>query len=108
MYYRINPVDGYIVIQNGNTDGAILSVTNLRTTNMKEPVANGGVLPVAPQAAVMMMRRFSARLLEQENDSNPDGSTDETIKSPVQIHTEETLALANTLFISVRQWLEVN
>lgn len=108
MYYRINPVDGYIVIQNGNTDGAILSVTNLRTTNMREPVANGGIIPVAPQMAVMMMRSFSARLLEQENDPNPDGPAEETPKSPVQIHTEETLAFASTLFLSVRQWLDEN
>ena len=108
MYYRINPVDGYIVIQNGNTDGAILSVTNLRTTNMREPVANGGIIPVAPQMAVMMMRSFSARLLEQENDPNPDGPAEETPKSPVQIHTEETLAFAGTLFLSVRQWLDEN
>jgi len=104
MYYRINPVDGYIVIQNGNTDGAILSVTNLRTANMREPVANGGIIPVAPQAAVMMMRRFSARLLEQENDE----PTEETPKTPVQIHAEETLALTSTLFLSVRQWLDEN
>lgn len=104
MYYRINPVDGYIVIQNGNTDGAILSVTNLRTTNMREPVANGGIIPVAPQTAVMMMRSFSARLLEQENDE----PTEDTPKSPVQIHTEETLAFASTLFLSVRQWLDEN
>lgn len=104
MYYRINPVDGYIVIQNGNTDGAILSVTNLRTTNMQEPVANGGIIPVAPQAAVMMMRSFSARLLEQENDE----PTEETPKTPVQIHAEETLAFASTLFLSVRQWLDEN
>lgn len=108
MYYRINPVDGYIVIQNGNTDGAILSVTNLRTTNMREPVANGGVVPVAPQMAVMMMRSFSARLLEQESDPNPDGPAEETPKSPVQIHTEETLAFASELFLSVRQWLDKN
>ncbi len=108
MYYRINPVDGYIVIQNGNTDGAILSITNLRTTNMQEPVANGGVLPVAPQAAVVMMRNFSTRLLEQENDSGFDGPAEETPKSPVQIHTEETLAFASTLFLSVYQWLDEN
>lgn len=108
MYYRINPVDGYIVIQNGNTDGAILSVTNLRTTNMREPVANGGIIPVAPQMAVMMMRSFSARLLEQENAPNPDEPTEEAAKSPVQIHTEETLAFASKLFLSVRQWLDEN
>jgi hypothetical protein len=108
MYYRINPVDGYIVIQNGNTDGAILSVTNLRTTNMREPVANGGVVPVAPQMAVMMMRSFSARLQAPESDSNPDAPTEETPKSPAQIHAEETLALTSTLFLSVRQWLDEN
>lgn len=108
MYYRINPVDGYIVIQNGNTDGAILSVTNLRTTNMREPVANGGVLPVAPQTAVMMMRSFSVRLQEQDSDSNPDKPTEEAPKTPVQIHTEETLAFASELFVSVRRWLDTN
>lgn len=108
MYYRINPVDGYIVIQNGNTDGAILSITNLRTTNMREPVGNGGIVPVAPQMAVMMMRRFSARLQEPENDSNPNEPTEEATKSPVQIHTEETLAFASDLFLSVRNWLDEN
>lgn len=108
MYYRINPVEGYIVIQNGNTDGAVLSVTNLRTTNMRGPVANGGVLPVAPQTAVMMMRSFSARLQEPESDSDPDRPAEETTKTPVQIHTEETLAFASELFLSVRRWLDKN
>lgn len=108
MYYRINPVDGYIVIQNGNTNGAILSVTNLRTTNMRGPVANGGVVPVAPKTAVMMMRSFSVRLLNQGNDSTPDKPTEEANKSPVQIYTEEILAFANELFLSVRRWLDSN
>ena len=106
MYYRINPIDGYIVIQNGNTDGAILSVTNLRTTNMRQPVANGGVLPVASQVAVMTMRNFSAQLLEQENNPNPDTPAEETAKTPAQIHAEETIALAGELFTSVHQWLD--
>jgi hypothetical protein len=105
MYYRINPVDGYIVIQNGNADGAILSITNLRTTNMQEPVANGGVLPVATQTAVTMMRSFSARLLEKESDSDPDTPTEEA-KTPEQIHIEETQAFAGRLFVSVRRWLD--
>ena len=108
MYYKINPVDGYIVIQNGNTDGAILSITNLRATNMREPVANGGVLPVTSQMVVTMMQSYSARLLEQEDDSNTGESTEETTKTPVQIHTEETLAFASMLFLSVRQWLDAN
>ena len=104
MYYRINPVDGYIVVQNSSAGEEILSITNLRTTNMQGPVANGGIIPVAPQAAVMMMRSFSARLLEQENDE----PTEETPKTPVQIHAEETQAFASTLFLSVRQWLDEN
>ena len=108
MYYRINPIDGYIVIQNGNTDGAILSVTNLRTTNMQKPVENGGILPVAPQRVVLMMRSFAARLQEQENGFTPDAPTGEAVKTPVQIHTEETLAFASTLFLSVRKWLDKN
>lgn len=108
MYYRINPVNGYIVIQNGNTDDALLSITNLRTTNMQEPVANGGVVATAPQAAVMMMRSFSARLLKQESNPNPDEPTEEAVKSPVQLHTEQTQAFARTLFLSVHQWLDEN
>ena len=105
MYYRVNPVDGYIVIQNNNEDGAILSVTNLRTTNKYEPVADGGVLAVTPKMAVMMMRSFSMRLMEQENAPEIDEPA-EVEKTPVQIHTEETLAFAGNLFLSVRQWLE--
>ena len=106
MYYRINPIDGYIVIQNGNTDKALLSITNLRTTNVDEPVADGGVLPVAPQMAVMMMRRFSTYLMEQENNPMPDEPAEEETRVPVQVYTEQTLAFASELFSSVRRWLE--
>ena len=109
MYYRVNPIDGYIVIQNGNTEGdEILSITNLRTTNQHKPATNGGVLPVKSQTAVMMMRSFSRRLQEQENNPMPEEPTEELTKPNVQTHTQETIALATALFSSVRQWLDSN
>ena len=112
MYYRVHPVDGYIVIQNANTDDARLSITNLRTTNANEPAVNGGVVAVAPQAAVLLMRRFSEQILAQENNPDitpePEEPNDETTKSPAEIHTEETIAFANAMFTSVRQWMDID
>jgi hypothetical protein len=46
-------------------------------------------------------------MLEQEMNPKPEEPTEE-IKSPVQIHAEETLALASRLFLAVRQWLGEN
>ncbi len=66
MYYQVRPVNGYIVIQNGNTDGAILSITNLRTTNLSKPATNGGVLNLTPTEAVTMMRSFSTYMNERQ------------------------------------------
>ena len=111
MYYRVNPMDGYIVIQNGNTDGALLSITNLRTTNMTAPVSDGGILPVAEQEAVMMMGRFYGRMMEityetqYDPGEKPEEPTQDVPKDP-QLQVEATLAFANTLFTSVRKWLE--
>lgn len=105
MYYRVNPIEDYIVIQNANTSGdEVLSITNLRTTNTKEPAVNAGILAVQPKMAVMMMRRFSARLLAQETESG--GPVQEVAKTPAQLQAEATIAFANDLFVSVRQWLK--
>ena len=101
MYYRVNPMEGYIVIQNGNTtEGQILSITNLRTTNMNAPAANGGVDYVTPKAAVMMMRAFDQRMIDLEN-----APPEEEIKTPAQQQAEANIQFANTMFPSVRQWL---
>lgn len=105
MYYRIHPVDGYIVIQNGSTDESILSITNLRTTNMRAPVANGGVLPVDLDTAVVMMNSFSQQL--QANQAAPEKPIEEP-KTPEQIHAEKVLAFTSELFSSVQQWLDEN
>ena len=97
MYYRVTPVDGYIVIQNANTDGAILSVTNLRTTNPTAPAANGGVQAVAQQEAVLFMHTFTRRLMHPET-QNPDAVP------PVQ--EDPVLTLTQVLFAAVKTWLE--
>ena len=98
MYYRVTPIDGYIVIQNGNTDGAILSITNLRTTNQTKPAANGGVLPVAKKEAVLTMRSFSMRMIQQEAENmQPDDSASQQPQEDVW---------TQMLFASVRAWLK--
>jgi len=108
MYYRVTPVNGYIVIQNANTDGAVLSVTNLRTTNLTGPAANGGILPVAQQEAVAMMDTFSAYLQEKESQEapipQPDEPQEEGITAEQQVNAN--LLMAQALFADVRLWLE--
>ena len=109
MYYRVTPVDGYIVIQNGNTDGAILSVTNLRTTNLTNPATKGGVLPIGAQEAVRVMSGFSAYMLENQQNAETEVPQPEepqenlpSVEDLVQAHQQ----LANALFADVRRWLE--
>ncbi len=105
MYYRVNPVDGYIVIQNGNTSGEeVLAITNLRTTNGKEPAHNAGVLPVKSRMAVMTMRRFAAQL--QENETFVEDPVEEEVMPPEQPQVDTMPNIADALFVSVRQWLK--
>lgn len=103
MYYQITPVDGYIVIQNANTDDAILSITNLRTTNLQKPAENGGVVPVTKQEAVLMMARFSEYMLLKEDEEDPKPENPEIPEEPP---VDANLLMAKELFTSVRQWLE--
>jgi hypothetical protein len=102
MYYRVTPVEGYIVIQNGNTDGAILSITNLRTTNLTKVLEDGGILKVAPKEAVAMMDEFSAYLLEKQNQPQEP----EEVLPSAQDQVNANLQTANVLFGDVRQWLK--
>lgn len=110
MYYRVTPVNGYIVIQNANTDGAILSITNLRTTNLNKAVENGGILPVSSQEAVVMMQSFSAYMLEKQSKEEdlPMPEEPENERPSAQDNAEANKKLANSLFTSVRQWLDIN
>jgi hypothetical protein len=107
MYYRVTPVNGYIVIQNGSTDGAILSLTNLRTTNLTQPAANGGVLPVEAKYAVVMMETFSSYMQEKKDEEIPEIQPDEPENVPsAEDQAQVNLQQANALFADVRQWLE--
>jgi hypothetical protein len=107
MYYRVTPVAGYIVIQNGNTDDAVLSITNLRTTNLTAPVENGGVLPVAQQEVTAMMDDFTAYLQEKQNaESDPQPSDPEEYIPSAQEQAQANAQMADILFTSVRQWLD--
>lgn len=110
MYYQVMPVNGYIVIQNSNTDDALLSITNLRTTNLTAPAEKGGILPVAQQEAVTMMAEFSAYMLEKQNEPEeiPEPSEPEEKLPSAQEQADKNLLMANTLFTSVRQWLETD
>jgi len=95
MFYRVTPVDGYIVIQNGNTDGQLLSITNLRTTNPENPAAGGGVQSIMQAEAVLVMRRFARHLAAPQ----------EKPEAPV-VQEDPVLVLTAQLFSAVRDWLE--
>ena len=104
MYYQVTPVGGYIVIQNANTtSGAILSITNLRTTNMTGPAENGGVLQVKKQEALALMEEFTAYLIEKQNAPQPDDDEEKlpTAEEQAQVNAQ----LANEIFTDVRRWL---
>lgn len=103
MYYRVTPVDGYIVIQNGSEGEQILSITNLRTTNLDGPVDGSGVLEVSDEEVIEVMGAFTEYLLNRP--------TPEIIPVPEKIPTVEEQLEANrllveALFADVRAWLE--
>jgi hypothetical protein len=89
-------VDGYIVIQNGNTDGQLLSITNLRATNPTNPAVDGGVQAVSQAEAVRVMRRFTERLNAPA--VRPEEPT---------VQEDPILTLTKVLFTAVRTWLEI-
>ena len=106
LYYRVNPMNGYIVIQNGNTEGgALLSLTNIRATNAIAPAPDGGIVWVTPHAALAVMSEFSDRMLEPEIEPDILPESAETI---LQQNTQSNITFANTMFASVSTWLEEN
>ena len=103
MYYRVTPVDGYIVIQNANEDGAILSITNLRTTNLTAPASDGGILPVTSQEAIDVIDNFATYMLMRPEEPQPSEPEEEMPSVEEQVQATQQQAAA--LFTSVRQWL---
>lgn len=112
LYYKVNPINGYIVIRNGSTDGSILSLTNLRTTNATAPVTDGGVLPVAAPEAVRVAEDVTIFLFSMHNQADTKPSEPEEPEEPkeegstAQQHAQANLEMANILFTSVRRWLD--
>lgn len=101
MYYQVTPINGYIVIQNGCEGDEILSITNLRTTNLTAPVDGGGILPVAEEEAIEMMEMFTAYLL-----TRPEEEPMPEVVPPVEEETMTNEQLTDALFADVRVWLE--
>ena len=99
LYYRVTPIDGYIVIQNGATNESVLSVTKLRATNLNGEVVNGGILPVQQEEAMEMMTTFSRRLMQN---GNTEGEVVEPIDPTVQLFRD----FLRILFGDVRAWLK--
>lgn len=97
-------MNGYIVIQNGSEDGAILSVTNLRTTNLYEPIDGIGVLQIQADEAVEFMGVF-VRMLHEEEEILPQPEEPLTL---LQQQAARVEALGAALFEDVRIWLAQN
>ena len=108
LYYQVTPIAGYIVIQNGNTDDAILSITNLRTTNLNGPAENGGVLDLEGTDAVELLTEYTVYMQEKRREEQlaPPSEPEEELPDP-QDQAQSNIALANSLFASVRHWLEL-
>ena len=108
LYYQIAPVNGYIVIQNGNAEkGAILSITTLRTTNLTAPAPNGGILPVTAQEAVRTVAGFTDYLMNKPEEEEIPPQPEEQLPSAEE-QAQANQQQATVLFTAVRQWLENN
>ena len=102
MYYRVTPVDGYIVIQNGSTGDQVLSITNLRTTNLTKPIDNGGILKVSEEEVIQVMGAFTEFL---QNRPAEEVKPEPEIIPSVEEQLEANRLLVEALFADVRTWL---
>ena len=104
MYYQVTPVGGYIVIQNGSAadSAAILSITNLRTTNLTAPVANGGILGLKATEAEEVVNEF-ADYMENKPVEIPEPEEEKLPSAEEQALANDMQAMA--LFADVRRWL---
>ena len=96
--------DGETISETGDTtgNGPILSITNLRTTNLTAPAANGGIIPVTAAEAEEVVSEFAEYMANKPEEEIP--------QPEEQLPSAEEQALANemqamVLFADVRQWL---
>jgi hypothetical protein len=106
MYYAVKPIDGYIVIQNASTDGALLALTKLRTTNVNGYAVDAGIENVQAEEAVQAVYAFRKAL------ENPSVPPEQEIPDPVYPSVAELLLekhekMTQSLFADVRTWLQV-
>ena len=102
LYYQVTPVDGYIVIQNGASNGSVLSVTKLRATNKERAVLRAGIQPVTQEEVVRVMSTFSRRLMM----NHAGAETEEGLLLPVDPIMESFREFLRTLFSDVRAWMK--
>ena len=115
MYYEVTPMDGYIVIQNGSADDALLALTKLRTTNMYASSANSGVQTIGQEESVSTMRVFAQRLAEALTPAPEPEKPVEPAPIPPETPPDTSVAeeileqnkkLTKQLFTAVRTWLQ--
>ena len=104
MYYAVKPINGYIVIQNASTDGALLALTKLRTTNVNGYAVDAGIESVQAKEAVQAVYAFRKAL------ENPSAPPEQEIPDPVYPSVADLLLerhkrLTQILFADVRTWL---
>ena len=102
LYYQVTPVDGYIVIQNGASNGSVLSVTKLRATNKERAVLRAGIQPVTQEEVVRVMAAFSRQLMM----NHAGAETEEGLILPVDPIMESFREFLRTLFSDVRAWMK--
>ena len=112
MYYEVVPQDGYIVVQNGSTDGSVLSVTKLRTTNMLATVTTNGIQSITSEEAVEAVMTFSlssdTQLAPPVYPEKPDSNTENkpSVILPEVINPADSLkTFTDRLFGDVKNWL---
>lgn len=101
MYYRVTPIDGYIVIQNGSEGGEILSLTRLRATNPEAVPENIGLLSVTVDEAIdtMMLfhREMSVRKLPGDVDCDGKLTLDDAIYLLYHVNFSEEYPAARAI-----------
>jgi hypothetical protein len=105
LYYAVKPINGYIVIQNASTDGALLALTKLRTTNVNGYAVDAGIESVQAKEAVQAVYAFRKAL------ENPSAPTEQETPDPVYPSVAELLLkkhekMTQSLFTDVRTWLQ--
>lgn len=105
LYYAVKPIDGYIVIQNASTDGALLALTKLRTTNVNGYTVDAGIENVQAEDAVQAVYAFREAL--ENPTAPPEEIPDPVYPSVADLLLEKNNRLTQSLFADVRTWLQV-